>query len=321
MAARTVKARLILLQETNSISYKDGAISVNLFSDFTIIFRLLYCVFCAKLPTMKTTYAIISFLWVLIPVSVQATLDERPFELARPLYVGARALGMGNAFTAVADDATAGFWNPAGLIQWQGVKLFGVNKFYNRADYRFDPKGVGYSYRGYSLFWGNKIAIGVDSGVPDFNYYGIARQFGPYLAAGLSLKFKRRHPSDVYQFFGYQTNYDVGLLFKPRPNLKFGCLVQNLEDYGIQWLTLGTAYRYDAYQFSVDIALSTTGETPELYIGTEWDRFPLVPIRLGFSNGAWTVGMGVVWRGVQINYARIFEQPAASDFISAELRF
>ena len=72
---------------------------------------------------------------------------------------------MGNAFTAVADDATAGFWNPAGLIQWQGVKLFGVNKFYNREDYRFDPKGIGYSYRGYSLFWGNKIAIGVDSGV------------------------------------------------------------------------------------------------------------------------------------------------------------
>jgi hypothetical protein len=30
--------------------------------------------------------------------------------------VGARALGMGGAFVAVADDATAGYWNPAGLI-------------------------------------------------------------------------------------------------------------------------------------------------------------------------------------------------------------
>lgn len=29
--------------------------------------------------------------------------------------VGARALGMGSAFTAVADDSTAAFWNPAGL--------------------------------------------------------------------------------------------------------------------------------------------------------------------------------------------------------------
>src|SRR5437763_281076 len=29
--------------------------------------------------------------------------------------VGARATGMGGAFTAVADDGSAAFWNPAGL--------------------------------------------------------------------------------------------------------------------------------------------------------------------------------------------------------------
>ena len=31
--------------------------------------------------------------------------------------VGARALGMGSAFTAVANDSTAAFWNPAGLAK------------------------------------------------------------------------------------------------------------------------------------------------------------------------------------------------------------
>ena len=267
---------------------------------------------------MKIIYVVLCFLWWITPVYAQ---PQFPFESARPLYVGARALGIGNAFTAVADDATAGFWNPAGLIQWQGVKLFGVYKFYNRADYRFDPKGIGYSYRGYSLFWGNKIAIGVDSGVPDFNYYGIARQLGPFAAAGLSLKFKRRHPSTVYQFFGYQASYDIGVLFKPRPHLKFGCLAQNLEGYGLQWLTLGTAYRYGAYQFSVDIAFPTDRTVPAVYIGAEWNRLPIVPIRLGFSNGAWTVGIGVAWKGIHIDYARIFDKPAASDFISAELVF
>ncbi|MCY3549987.1 MAG: hypothetical protein OXH39_05955 [Candidatus Poribacteria bacterium] len=268
---------------------------------------------------MKTTYAIISLLWLITPVCAKT---ELPFESTRPLYVGARALGMGNAFTAVADDASAGFWNPAGLIQWQGVKLFAVNKFHDRSEYRFDPKGIGYSYRGYSLFWGNKIAIGVDSGVPDFNYYGIARQLGPYAAAGLSLKFKRRHPSNVYQFFGYETTYDLGVLFKPHPDFKFGCLAQNLEGFGIQWLTLGIAYRYAEHwlksapcEFSVDVAVPTAGETPELYIGAEWHPLQVLHIRLGSSNGVLTTGIGIAWKGVGINYARIFEKPSTSDFI------
>ena len=162
-----------------------------------------------------------------------------PFEEARPLYVGARALGMGNAFTAVADDATAGFWNPAGLIQWQGVKLFGVNKFHDRSDYGFDPKGIGYAYRGYGLFWGNKIALGVESGTPDFNYYSLAHQIHPHVAVGASLKFKRKHPSDYYQFFGHSPSYDLALLVKLRSNLKFGLLASHLpRERGIRWLTL-----------------------------------------------------------------------------------
>ena len=269
---------------------------------------------------MRISYTLLCLLWLTNPAYAQTYPDKKPYEVSRPLYVGTRALAMGNAFTAVADDATAGFWNPAGLIQWRGVQLFAVNKFHNREDYRFDPKGIGYSYRGYGLFWGNKIALGVDSGVPDFNYYSLARQLGPYVAAGFSLKFKRRHPSNVYQFFGYRTAYDVGVLFKPRPNLKFGCLAQNLEGSGIQWLTLGTAYRYGAFQLSADVAISTEGETPELYVGTEWHPFRILPIRLGISNGVLTAGTGLVWRGVRLNYARIFEKHFASDFISAELQ-
>lgn len=246
---------------------------------------------------------------------------EYPFESARPLYVGARALSMGNAFTAVADDATAGFWNPAGLIQWQGVKLFGLTKFHDQHYYRFDPKGIGFSWRGNSLYWGNKIALDVPSGVPDFNYYSFARQLGPYFAGGFSLKFKRKHPSDYYQFFGYHTSYDIGFLFKPRPILKIGILLQSLDGDRIQWVTLGATYQHNTYLFSTDIAISTEAAESEIYVGIEWMLSSLFSMRIGSSDGNITTGVGLRIIDVIINYARIYERPTVSDFISAEIHF
>jgi long-subunit fatty acid transport protein len=46
-------------------------------------------------------------------------------EIANPNPVGsgARALGMGNAFIAVADDATAASWNPGGLSQLESPEV------------------------------------------------------------------------------------------------------------------------------------------------------------------------------------------------------
>ncbi len=37
--------------------------------------------------------------------------------------VGARAIGMGGAFVAIADDPSATFWNPAGLTDLKGSQL------------------------------------------------------------------------------------------------------------------------------------------------------------------------------------------------------
>ena len=85
--------------------------------------------------------------------------------------------------------------------------------------------------------------------------------------------------------------------------------MQNLEGYGIQWLTLGTAYRYAAYQFSVDVCIPYRQSKRQSCTSVPSGiSFPVVPIRLGFSNGAFTAGIGVAWKGIHIDYARIFEK-------------
>lgn len=51
-----------------------------------------------------------------------------------PVGSGARALGMGGAFIALADDATASSWNPGGLIQLETPEISIVGSYFNRSE-------------------------------------------------------------------------------------------------------------------------------------------------------------------------------------------
>jgi hypothetical protein len=53
-----------------------------------------------------------------LPFGLNAAFDK-----GGVLGVGARATGMGDAFTAIADDSTSAFWNPAGMIQIPSMEL------------------------------------------------------------------------------------------------------------------------------------------------------------------------------------------------------
>lgn len=58
---------------------------------------------------------------------------EIPFS-PNPVGSGARALGMGGAFIAVADDATAASWNPGGLIQLDHPEVSAVLSVLHRTE-------------------------------------------------------------------------------------------------------------------------------------------------------------------------------------------
>ncbi len=63
-----------------------------------------------------------------------------------PVGSGARALGMGGAFIAVADDATAASWNPGGLIQLRKPECSIVASIFHRGEdisFAKYPEGAG----------------------------------------------------------------------------------------------------------------------------------------------------------------------------------
>ena len=58
-----------------------------------------------------------------------------------PVGSGARALGMGGAFIAVADDATAASWNPGGLIQLERPEISIVGDYtYKKSEFTSDEQ-------------------------------------------------------------------------------------------------------------------------------------------------------------------------------------
>ena len=259
----------------------------------------------------------LKLLVLLLSLTTSEESETALFEDAHPFLVGARAVGMGNAYTAVSDDATAGFWNPAGLTQSQGVKIFGMNKFHNRNDYAFDPKGVSYGYRNLALFWGNKIALGTNIIDADYNYYSLAHQIHSHIAIGGNIKFKRKRFVDFYQFFGYAPSYDLAMLMKVHPRIKAGIVAQNFSGKsGIQILTGGIAYQYNNFLFSLDTSLPKKN----LYLGFELTLIPSVHVRLGNANQKWAFGTGYESKQIAIDYAYINEEKTQSHFISIEIR-
>ena len=91
---------------------------------------------------MKPIYITLS-LFVLILLPCREVVGEERLEVFQhttvssspnPVGSGARAMGMGGAFIAVADDATAASWNPAGLTQLRKPEISIVYSHFSRSE-------------------------------------------------------------------------------------------------------------------------------------------------------------------------------------------
>lgn len=99
---------------------------------------------------MKPKHLLLLVMLLLTPISLlftqfsfaQGTQPSSINAIPLPVGSGARALGMGGAFIAVADDATAASWNPGGLTQLEKPELSVVGSFLS-IHQDFDPASTG----------------------------------------------------------------------------------------------------------------------------------------------------------------------------------
>lgn len=86
---------------------------------------------------MQRYFFTLCFFIILWLVQLNFVFAETPIRIAsspNPVGSGARALGMGGAFIAVADDATAASWNPGGLIQLKRPEISVVGNWFHRVE-------------------------------------------------------------------------------------------------------------------------------------------------------------------------------------------
>jgi long-subunit fatty acid transport protein len=157
--------------------------------------------------------------------------------------VGARANAMGDAYTSIADDATAVYWNPAGIARLSGQSIT-LNHTAWPADMLFDQAGYVFNIKWIPGMLGvNVRALTMSRDIVRTTYlpegtgdtfdagewtYGLsyARALTDKFSAGFNVNYVQTGLADVKGTavtFDFGTLYDVGVL-----GAKIGMTIQNI---------------------------------------------------------------------------------------------
>ena len=240
------------------------------------------------------------------------------------LKVGGKAVAMGGAFTAIADDATALLWNPAGLALIDGDEL---TLFYDALDGFF----YHHAYIGYGRTLSKTIAIGFglkailsgmqenNDGSADTTFYenqfmvaaGMSFSFPFRLKAGITLKtaFKKftwegNNSDGSGDFDAHFFNIDIGLLYPVSDSFHLGIKVENLfpnvsfgysdgDEKVYTKLVFGSSLQlFDGkFRLSLDLEYLPTPSFFEYRLGLEYRLFSKFSLYAGLDGIAFSFGM------------------------------
>ncbi|HMD34912.1 MAG TPA: hypothetical protein VKH42_08085 [Vicinamibacterales bacterium] len=148
--------------------------------------------------------------------------------------VGVRAQGMGGAFVAVADDATATWWNPAGLAAGAFANL--VLDYNETDDAPTNPvsRGIAFGYPALGLSYYRlpvnqfRVLSSTAGSVIGREDQGVLTQFGTSVSQSLGRHFVLGTTVKLMHAAETETDFDVGAAFSYGV-LRVGATVRNLR--------------------------------------------------------------------------------------------
>lgn len=242
--------------------------------------------------------------------------------------VGARPAALGQSFVAVADDAYAAYWNPAGLtsltnheVQSQYANLFGaqVNNTYLAYMIPFSDRltaGVDWFHIG---FGDSELSVGQNRIALSAGY-----KLTEWLSVGGNAKLFTLNSSLAglanptgFSSSGRGIGYDGGVLLEPKEGVRLGIMLRDIGDSKIKYDNgvSRTIYPMNvlwgvSYKYMDKLMVTTSLDRIASHFGAEYEIHPSAVVRGGmqrdFSNALgmdYAVGGGLRYKGGMLDYA------------------
>lgn len=257
--------------------------------------------------------------YIVLFLGVWAASEARATDFAAAFLemgAGGRGVGLGGAFAAAADDASATYWNPAGLVQnrgWQvqvDLQPLSLDRRQNSASVAFNARGE----LAFGFTWlhagvgaiegraGNGVRTGAIEDAENAFCVAMAHALGSRLALGLAMKVidQRLEVPARKAATAHGHGFDLGLQFRLSQRMALAMVARNLRA-GLDWkvptlsqqtsttrddlsrvLVFGLAHRPFA-DLLLTADLNWTDEV-QLNAGIEWIATPLLAVRGGASR-------------------------------------
>jgi tetratricopeptide (TPR) repeat protein len=259
---------------------------------------------------------------------------------------GSRAIAMGGAFSAIGDDASSLYYNPATLRLNRYASVLA-----NRTQLFSDFSDAGYDYFGFVYPTVSVGSIGMafmtvgTGGIRGFDEFSretgeisyresqgilgyafnVPWRFLGEVTAGSSIKVLNQRVGD---FSDTGTGLDIGFLYRPRllRNVNFALCVQDAigaetklvtsSDKVDRTIIAGAGYSITfANGSALTLAMQVNAprrDVRQYRFGAEYMVKRLLSLRVGYDSEKITAGVGIAWRGFGFDYGYFSRDDAGS---------